>query len=451
MGETLVVIGGDAAGMSAASKAKRDDPGREVVVLERGEWVSYGACGLPYYVKDEIERLEDLVAIPADRFRDERDVDLRTGTEATAIDPDEREVTVTTGDETYQQSYDDLLVSTGAKAIEPPIEGLDRDDVFTLHTMESGRALKAYADEATGQETVAIVGGGYVGIEMAEAFRGRGLDVEMFEMREHVLSPFGSTVGKTVAETLERNGIDVHTGTQVNRIDGRNGVEAIVTDKGEQAIDAALVAAGVAPRVTVAETAGIELGATGAIATDDYGRTSAEDVYAAGDCAEMTHAVTGQPAHVPLALTANRAGRAVGATVAGEPTPVGEIAGTATLKAFDLEVARTGLLDGERLRAAGFDPVSTSITAPSRAHYYPGGADIEITLVGDADSGRVLGASMVGEEGVAKRIDTVATAIQNEMTVTELEYLDLSYAPPFGPTWDPILTAAKVLGSDLGK
>lgn len=448
MTETFLVVGGDAAGMSAASKAKREDPDRNVVVLERGEWVSYGACGLPYYVKGEIDDLEDLVAIPADRFREERNIDLRTGHEATAIDPQDQSVTVETPTETDTVSYDDLLVATGARAQRPPIDGLDLEGVYSLHTMESGKALKEYAATASG-DTVAIVGGGYIGIELAEAFRGRDLDVHLFEMVEHVLPPFGREVAEIVETELADNAVDVHTNTRVDRIAGDEEVAAVVTPESDFPVDAVLVASGVAPRTKLAADAGIELGPTGAIATDEYGQTNVENVYAAGDCAEMTHAVTGEPAHVPLALTANRAGRAIGATVGGKSTPVGDIAGTAVLKAFDLEVARTGIVDEGELRDAGYEPVSVSITAPSRAHYYPGGSDIDITLVGDAGSKRVLGASMVGEEGVANRIDTVATAIQSEMTVSDLEYLDLSYAPPFGPTWDPVLTAAKVLNGKL--
>ncbi|MFB6128281.1 MAG: FAD-dependent oxidoreductase [Halorhabdus sp.] len=446
----FLVIGGDAAGMSAASKARREAPDREIVVLERGEWVSYGACGLPYYVKGEIDDLEDLVAIPAERFREERDIDLRTGHEAIAIDREGRDVTVETDDgEEYTIGYDELLISTGAGALEPPIDGLDSADVFTLQEMDAGRELKE-AVETAAYDRIGIIGGGYVGIEMAEAFRGRDLDVTLFEMREHVLPPFGASTAETVADELEANGVDVRTDTRVEALEGGESVERIVTDDGEVPVDAVLVAAGVDPNVELAVDAGIDLGPTGAIATDEYGRTNDESVFAAGDCAEMTHAVTGEPAHVPLALTANRAGRAVGATVGGDPTPVGDIAGTAVLKAFDLEVARTGILDEAALRDAGFDPVSVTITAASRAHYYPGGSEIEITLVGDTDTERVLGASMVGREGVAKRIDTVATAIQSDLTVEDVEYLDLSYAPPFGPTWDPVLTAAKVLDGKLG-
>ncbi|MEF8881049.1 MAG: FAD-dependent oxidoreductase [Halapricum sp.] len=448
MSETFLVLGGDAAGMSAASKAKRDDPDREVVVLERGEWVSYGACGLPYYVKGEISELEDLVAVPAEKFIEERDIDLRTGHEATAIDTDEQVVTVESEDETYGQSYDDLLISTGARALEPPIDGLDLDGVFTLHSMDAGREIKSYV-ESHDLERVAVIGGGYVGIEMAEAFSGQGLEVSLFEMLPQVLPTFGESVGEAVGEELREQDVDLHLSTQVERLAGEEGVQAVETEEGSHSVDAALVGAGVVPNAELAEEAGIELGETGAIATDEYGRTNVENVYAAGDVAEMDHVVTGEPDHVPLALTANRAGRAVGQTVTGTETPVGEIAGTAVVKAFDLAAARTGITDEEEAIEAGFDPVSVTINAPSRAHYYPGGDKLELTMVADRETEKVLGASIVGREGVAKRIDTVATALHADMTVEDVEYLDLAYAPPFSPTWDPVLTTAKVLNGKL--
>jgi len=450
MTETFLIVGGDAAGMSAASKAKRDDPDLDVVVLERGEWVSYGACGLPYYVKGEVSDLEDLVAVPPESFVQERDIDLRTGHEATAIDTETRQVTVETETETYEQSYDHLLIATGARALEPPIDGLDRGGVFTLHSMAAGREIRAFVESEPDLERVAVIGGGYVGIEMAEAFRAHDLDVSLFEMLPQVLPTFGGAVGEAVAEELREQGVDLHLDTQVQRLAGDERVQAVETAEESVPVDAVLVGAGVVPNVELAEAAGIELGATGAVATDEYGRTSAPDVYAAGDVAEMDHVVTGEPTHVPLALTANRAGRAIGQTVAGDRTRVGDIAGTAVLKAFDLAAARTGLTDESEASEAGFDPVSVSITAPSRAHYYPGGTDLEITMVGDRETGRLLGATIVGEEGVAKRIDTVATALHAGLTVEEVEYLDLAYAPPFSPTWDPVLTAAKVLGGKLG-
>ncbi|WP_440991589.1 FAD-dependent oxidoreductase [Haloarchaeobius baliensis] len=466
----FVIVGGDAAGMSAASKAKRDDPDRDVVVFEKGEWVSYAACGLPYYVKGDVETLDDLVTVTPEAFVEERGIDLRTNHEVTAVDRADRTVTVAGPDGEFEQAYGDLLIATGAQAIVPPFDGIDLDGVFTLHNMNEAAQIRhylgldtptvnlpesGYGEAATEYaaaeqpDAVAVIGGGYVGIEMAEAFAAHGLDVHLFEMLPHTLQPFGAEAAVVVEEHLREQGVELHLDTAVDGMVGDEHVEAIAAGDLTVPVDLALVGVGVAPNTELAEAAGIELGPTGAIATDEYGRTNDEHVYAAGDNAEMTHVVTGDPDHVPLALSANRAGRAIGATVAGDPTPVGEIAGTAAVKAFDLEVARTGLVDEETAREAGFDPVSVTITAESRAHYYPGGEEIQITLLGDREGERVLGASMVGREGVPKRIDTVATALHAGLTVQQLSYLDLSYAPPFSPVWDPVLTAAKVLDGKL--
>jgi NADPH-dependent 2,4-dienoyl-CoA reductase/sulfur reductase-like enzyme len=465
-----VIVGGDAAGMSAASKLKRAAPDRDVIVFERGEWVSYGACGFPYYVKGAVETLSDLVSVTPEAFIEQRDIDLRTTHEVTAFDRTAQTVTVVGPDGEFEQEYADLLVATGARAVEPPLDGMDMQGVFTLHSMKAAAQLRealgmetperrsstsGYGEAAaeygeTGHpDTVGIIGGGYIGIEMAEAFAAQQLEVHLFEMLPHTLQPFGTEAAVTVEEHLHEQGVALHLNTSVDALAGDEHVEQILTGEAAVDVDLALVGVGVAPNTELAEQAGIELGPTGAIETDEHGRTNDTHVYAAGDCAESTHVVTGAPEHVPLALTANRAGRAIGQTLAGDPTPVGEIAGTAALKAFDLEVARTGVIDEERARSAGFDPVSVTITTESRAHYYPDSKEIKIQLVGDSESGRVLGASMVGVEGVAKRIDTVATALHTELTAQELSYLDLSYAPPFSPVWDPVLTAGKVLDGKL--
>jgi NADPH-dependent 2,4-dienoyl-CoA reductase/sulfur reductase-like enzyme len=449
MQDPFVVVGGDAAGMSAASKARREAPDREIVVFEKGEWVSYGACGLPYYVKGEIESLDDLVSVTPRAFREERDIDLRTDHEVVAIDTETRTVTAEGPSGTVEQTYGDLLVATGASAVVPPIDGIDLSGVYTMHDMADGDRLRKRLTGDGSPDRVGIVGGGYVGIEMAEAFRGQGLSVHLFEQLPQVLDPFGEAVGDAVADELRGTGVELHLETPVESFEGEDAVTGVRTPDETVPVDLVLVGVGVEPNVVLAEAAGIDVGPTGAIATDEYGRTNVEAVYAAGDCAEATHVVTGEPAHVPLALTANRAGRAIGQTVTGSPTSVGPIAGTAAVKAFDLEAARTGLIDPERAQDAGFDPVSRTITAESRAGYYPGGSEIDITLLADAETKRLLGAGMVGEEGVAKRIDTVATALHNEMIVPEVQRLDLSYAPPFSPTWDPVLTAAKVLAGDL--
>ncbi len=445
--DRFVIVGGDAAGMSAASKAKRENPDLDVVVFEQGKWVSYGACGLPYYIKDEINDLEDLVAVRPEKFIEERDVDLRMNHQVVDVDPEERTVTAETAEGSVTESYDRLLVSTGASALEPPIDGMDLDRVYTLHDLADGRAIKTYLEEENPSK-VTLLGGGYIGLEMAEALAGRGLEVELFEMMPQVLGPFGEKTARVVEDHLRKQGVDLHLDTAVDGLRGNEDhtVHCVAAEGDEYETDLVLVGAGIQPNVELAEDAGLKLGETGAIATDEYGRTSDPNIYSAGDCAEMTHVVDGKPDYVPLALSANRAGRAIGESIGrGENVEVGPIAGTAVVKVFDLEVARTGLLDGERINESGFDPIRKTIDVESRAHYYPDGEPIKITMTADRGTGRVLGASMVGEEGVAQRINTVAAALYNEATLAELEQYDLAYAPPFSPVWDPILTAAKVL------
>jgi NADPH-dependent 2,4-dienoyl-CoA reductase/sulfur reductase-like enzyme len=467
----FVVVGGDAAGLSAASKCKREDPDREVVVFERGRWVSYAYCGMPYYVKGEVESLTDLLSLSPEAVA-ERGIDLRREHEVVGVHAGDRAVTVRGPEGTTEQPYGDLLVATGARALTSPVRGTDLDGAFTMHDMDAAAALRAYltppeeADAAAiggefadrdrvaryadrdSPETAAVVGGGYVGVEMAEAFDAHDLDVHFFQRSDRPIPQFGEAVGERVTETLREAGVTLHLGTEVDAIEGDERVRSVLAGGERVEADLALVGVGVRPNVEVVEET-VELGATGAIATDEYGRTDRERVYAAGDCAEDRHRVTGEPAWVPLGLTANRAGRAVGATVAGVPTPTGDVAGTAAVKAFDLECGRTGLVDHERAREAGFDPVSRTITAGSRSGYYPGAAETTVSLTADRESGRLLGGSVAGTDRAAVRIDTVATALGGGLTVAELERQDLAYAPPFSPVWDPVLVAAKVLNGDL--
>ena len=258
MSDTFVVVGGDAAGMSAASKAKREDPNREVIVFEKGEWVSYAACGMPYYVKGDVEELDDLVAVTPEEFREERDVDLRTGHEVVEIDPEAERVTVEGAGETFEQSYDDLLVGTGASAIEPPFDGLGLDGVFTIHDMDEADAIEDYVSERA-PDTAAIVGGGYVGIEMAEALSARGVDVSLYEMLPHVLQPFGDAVAEAVEDHLREQGVDLHLDTAVSGFDGDGAVEQVVLDDDTRAAEIAVVGVGVAPNTDLAADAGLEL------------------------------------------------------------------------------------------------------------------------------------------------------------------------------------------------
>jgi len=473
--EPFVVVGGDAAGLSAASKCKREAPDREVVVFEKGRWVSYAHCGTPYFVKGEVAALTDLLSLSPEAAAD-RGIDLRREHEVTGIDTDERTVSVRGPDgDRHEQPYGDLLVATGARALTDPIDGTDLAGAFSLHGMDDAAAIRAAlepAGEATVDslgggkfldpaviepyadweppETVAIVGGGYVGVEMAEAFTAHGLDVHVFQRGGRLLGPFGEAVAERVETELRDRGVTLHLGETVERLTGDGRVERLECAGGSALdVDMALVGVGIEPNVSLLRDTPVELGDSGAVAVDDHGRTSVEGVYAAGDCAEARHAVTGETEWVPLGLTANRAGRAIGQTVAGDPKPTGDVAGTAVVKAFDQECGRAGIVDHERARAAGFDPVSETVTDASRSGYYPGAAETVVTLTADRETGRLLGGTIVGTDRAAVRIDTVATALEADMTVAEVENLDLAYAPPFSPVWDPVLTAAKVLNGSL--
>jgi NADPH-dependent 2,4-dienoyl-CoA reductase/sulfur reductase-like enzyme len=467
---TFVVVGGDAAGMSAASKAKRDDPDLEVVVFEAGEWVSYGACGLPYYIKGEIDSLDDLVSVTPEQFREERNINLRTGHEVVAIDPDDRTVTARSENGEVLQSYDFLLLATGAAALTPPIDGLGREGVYTLGSMTDGKELREYVSRArsagdlqqpdrgpacqfleTCNGPVGIVGGGYIGIEMAEALAANDFEIHLFQRGDRLLRGFGAATSEAVCEHLRERDVAIYLDSEVEQVAGGEGVEAVVTSEDRVPVEMVLLGTGVRPRTDLATDAGIELGPTGAIATDAYRETNLPGVYAAGDCAEANHVVTGDPVYVPLALTANRHGRAIGRTVAGEPTEGGGVAGTAAVKAFDREAARTGILDHEKAREAGFDPLTETIDAKSRAGYYPEGGTVTVTLTADRTSGRVLGGSLVSEygEGAVHRSHALVGAVTEGITLEALSNYDLAYAPPFNTTWDPVLTAAKVLDGRL--
>lgn len=469
--DPFVVVGGDAAGLSAASKFRRDAVDRDVIVFEKGRWISYAYCGMPYFIAGRIETLEDLLSLSPNEA-EKRGIDLRRSHEVTAVRPDDGVVDVETVDGSFEQPFSELLVATGGRAVTGPF-AVDLDGAFTLHNMDTAAAIDAYISSPSAYDpariggtpvdrerveynaslsapsTAAIIGGGYVGVEMAEALTDRDLDVHLFQRSGHVLPPFGKPVAERVEAELADKGVTVHTNTPVARLVGEDRIEAVAFDGTELAVDLAIVGVGIRPNTELVSSTDIELGSGGAIHTDDYGRTNLSNVYAAGDCATATHVVTGEETWLPLGLTANRSGRAIGSTVAGEPTPVGGIAGTAVVKAFEMECGRVGILDDEEAREAGFDPVRSTITAGSRSGYYPGSAKTDVTLVADRETGRLLGGSIVGTDRAAVRINTLSTALETGMTVDELERLDLAYAPPFSPVWDPILVAAKVLNGQL--
>ncbi|MDD2603349.1 MAG: FAD-dependent oxidoreductase [Desulfobacteraceae bacterium] len=443
----FVVIGGDAAGMSAASRAKRTDPNLDVIVLEQTQDVSYSACGMPYNIADAGRPIDDLVVRKAEVFRQKQGIDLRTGHRAEAIDPSRRTVSGTGPGGSFVIAYDRLLIATGARPAMPDLPGIDSDGVVALKKLEDGRHIKGLL-RGRNVERVVILGMGYIALEMAEALRSRGIAVSLVKPRPGLLPWMAPELSAVVGQELAANGVVRHDGRRPERIEARGDRLRMVGDGLDLSADMVLAAIGVAPNSEMAAAAGLDLGHGRAIAVDRGMQSSVPGIYAAGDCADAFHVVTGQRVYIPLALRANRAGWAAADNACGGSTELEGIAGTAVFKVFRLEVARTGLTVDEAA-AAGFDPVSVVVTTSSRAHAHPGAGKIHVHLVGDRGSGRLLGAQMVGTEGAAHRINAAAVALHAKMTVAGFAQTDLSYAPPFGPVWDPLLTAANQLVKKL--
>ncbi len=439
----LVVIGGVAAGMSAAARAKRRNKELQITVYEKSGYVSYGACGLPYFIKGDIPIAEKLVVRTPEQFA-KQGIRALVHHEVIDVDVVERTVTVKnleTG-EAFQDAWDELLITTGAVAVKPPIPGLDLPGIFTLRTVEDGIAIKEWIAKKHPWQAV-VVGGGYIGLEMAEALAANGMYVDVVEMLPQVLPNMDADMAALVAEELARHGVTVHLDSPVRGFEGDGRVARVVA--GDKVLDADIVLFSVGARANIplAEKAGVAIGETGAIAVDDHQRTTVPHVWAAGDVAEAWHRVLNKPAYIPLGTTANKQGRIAGTNIAGGDAAFGGIVGTAVVKVFDLEVARTGLSEAEAAKA-GFDYASVTIKAPARAHYMPTHPPIHVKLVFEKGSKKLLGGQMVGKEGVSKRIDVIAAALHAGWTVYDLAKLDLSYAPPFTPVWDPILVAANV-------
>ncbi len=445
--ERLVVVGGNAAGLSAASKARRINPDMEITVFERQDYVSFGLCGLPYYIEGKVEDLEDLIAIAPEEFREKRDVDVRLNHEVLEIDTQEKFVVVENEEgEEIVENYDKLVISTGAHAKTLGLEGVDLEGVFTLHWLEDGRKIKDFIDREDPKK--AVLTAGYIGLEMAEALREQGMDVTVVAKRGNILPMVDQEIAEPLEKELTENGVEILVDTKVTGFEGNEEIENVLTDDGDLSADIAILSIGAGPTVDVAKETGVEIGDSGAIVVDERMETNVEDVYAAGDCVETNHIVSGGGVNIPLGDTANRMGRVAGENIAGGDTVFPGVLGTAITKVFDLGVARTGLSESEAERS-DFDYFSTTIETPSRAFYYPGGSKITIKFVVEEDTGRLLGAQMAGKEGVSQRIDVCASLIYNEMRVQEIQNMDFAYAPPYSPAWDPVQTAAKVASGKL--
>ncbi len=422
----LLVIGGVAAGLSAAARARRLDPRLEITVLEKGPVISYGACGLPYLVEGRVREPKQLIVYTPEYFRKERNITVRTGARAVAISHPRREVQLDSGE---RLRYDRLVIATGARCDTSAMAGAAAPHVFTLHTLDDAESMRAFLRDRS-PKRAAIVGAGYIGVEAADALRRHGLRVTIYERSRHALLREDAAFTAAVQKHLETHGVEVRFGTAVGSIDSLD-AEIVV------------VCAGFKPNVELAAEAGVEIGRTGAIHTDERMETTVRGIYAAGDCAEVQHLVTGRPAWIPLGTTANKTGRVAGANAAGGRERFPGIVGTSIVGIFGRAFATTGLSEAEA-RAAGFSPVSARIDANARPRYY-GGTPTTVELIADRATGRLLGGSVIGDDGAAGRINVLAAALQSRLRVEDFETLDLAYSPPFSPVWDPLLIAAQQL------
>jgi NADPH-dependent 2,4-dienoyl-CoA reductase/sulfur reductase-like enzyme len=444
----LVVIGGDAAGMSAASQARKrmGEHDLRIVVFERGHFTSYSACGIPYWIGGSVSGREALIARSPEAHR-ANGIEVRLRHEVVGIDLDRREVVAhdLAGGGEVRESFDHLVYAAGAVPVTPEWARVRGEGVFGVQTLDDGAAIHAWLDREPRPRRAVVIGSGYVGVEMAEAMVRRGLEVTLLEKSGY---PMGKTIdpdiGALVAKAISGQGIEVRTGTAVEGLSTEDGrVRAVVTAAGSLPADVVVLGLGVRPNTALAEKAGLPVGTTGGVITDLRMRvTGADRVWAAGDCVESRHRLTGRPVHVPLGTHANKQGRVAGINIGGGYATFPGVIGTAATKVCELEVARTGLTEHEADQA-GYAYVTASVESTSRAGYYPGAATMTVKLIAERRTGVLLGAQILGRVEAAKRIDALAVAVWNRMTVEEMTGLDLSYAPPFAPVWDPVLIAAR--------
>lgn len=447
--ERIVIVGGDAAGMSAASQLRRLRPEVEVIVFERSPYTSYALCGLPYYVAGYVDDTQRLVARTPEAHR-KNGIDLRTRSEVVDLDLDRRIVRVHDyeANREYEEPFDRLVLATGARPRRLPLPGRDSAGIFTLHSIDEALALRRWLEDERPQKAV-VVGAGYIGIEMAEAFVERGLETTVIEAAPHVLPMLDSEMATAVEQALHDAGVTLLTATPVEYFEGVDGrVKAVRTPAGAIPADVIVVGVGIEPNNDLARRAGLALGDRAAIHVDDQCRTSAPGVFAAGDCADVYHRLLGRSVYFPLGTTANKQGRICGLVLAGLDRRFPGIVGTAITRFQDTEIARTGLTEREAL-AAGYTIASAVVRSTTRSGYFPGATWTTVKMVADRTTGRLLGAQIVGGPGAGKRIDTVATALTAGMALDEFIYLDLAYAPPFSPVWDPVVVAARKLARDL--
>ncbi|MFA5536966.1 MAG: FAD-dependent oxidoreductase [Bacillota bacterium] len=438
----LVVIGGDAAGMSGASQVKRLKPEWEVVVLEKTDFISYAACGMPYYLEGLVPEKEQLIELTPEDAVSKRKIDLRLRHEVTKIFPEDNKVAIKTEQGEYEESFDFLLIATGSLPLIPRAGYQQSEQVFVLKNLSDMEKIDTFIKENSPGKC-AVIGGGYIGLEMAEAFRGRGLETHLIHRRTDLSKTFEVEISNLIKEEMANNGVVLNLETTIEAITDEGEGVTVITDKGKLNYDFVFLGLGTVPASKLAGECGIELGIKGSIKVNEYLQTNYPNIYAAGDCAETMHLLSKEPVYTPLALKANKEGLLAGMNMAGLQKPFRGVLGTAITKCFSLGVARTGLTYGEAVKH-NFNPVKIPLNSQSRAKYYPDSAKLFSLIIADKGTGLILGAQLAGPLDAVKRIDVYVTAIQHKMTLDDIFDLDLAYAPPFSPVYDPVLLAARV-------
>lgn len=440
MPKKLVVIGGVAAGMSAASKARRTNPDLSINVYTEEEYISYAGCGLPYFIGGTIASKDKLLARSIEDFS-KQNIFVNNRSRVESIDPLNKKISVVNlqSGKSQKTDYDRLIIATGARSFVPPLDGIGLKGVFKLRTISDSLDIMEFIRESKPRKIV-IIGAGYIGLEMVETFVNKGCQVTLVERAPHIIPNMDADMAEILQEYLQSRGVDVRIGETVQGFSGAGAVKSVITDKGEIPADFVLLSIGVLPNSEIAGDCGIKLGPKNAILVDRKMNTNIEGIYAAGDCATAFHIVSGEDVHIPLGTTANKQGRIAGENAAGGNVSFNGVIGTGITRVMEMEVSRTGLSERE-CDLLGIEYESRKIKSRTAAHYCPTSGRIHLKLIAERKTGKLLGGQIIGYSGAASRIDLLAVAITTGSTVEQITDMDLAYSPPFSPVWDPVLIA----------
>lgn len=451
MSKKIIIVGGVAGGASAAARLRRLDETAQILMIERGGYISFANCGLPYYIGGTIKEREKLLVQTEEGMEKRFNIDIRVNSEVTKIDKGKKEVEIISGGKTYKESYDYLILSPGANPVVPPIPGIEREEIMTLRNMEDVDKIKGYIQKNS-PKSAAVIGSGYVGVEMAENLKELGMDVLLIEATEQILGVFDVEMARMLEKHVVDNGIKLITKDAVERFEGKNKVEIVLKSGRKFSTDMVVLSVGVRPENKLAKDAGIDLGERGGIKVDEHMRTSDPYIYAVGDAIEVKDYISGVNTLIPLAGPANKQGRIAADNICGRDSIYKGTQGTAILKVFDLTAASTGINE-KTLKRMGIPYLKSYTISGSHAGYYPGAFTMQIKLLFSPEDGKVLGAQIVGRDGVDKRIDVLAEAVRHNLTVYDLEELELAYAPPYSSAKDPVnmagFVAANILKGDM--